>query len=108
LGAVFRQGLRPALTRYFGEHWPLWIAIAMPLIIYDLGVYGLAILGVVALWRSRKFYLLFVILSIIGYWLALAAIGAAPRYRLPLMPFLIILGAWGLFNMGNRSPVGGR
>jgi len=108
LGAVFRQGLRPALTRYFGEHWPLWVAIAMPLIIYDLGVYGLAIFGVAVLWRSRKFYLLFIILSIIGYWLALAAIGAAPRYRLPLMPFLIILSAWGLFNLGTRSPVGGR
>jgi hypothetical protein len=107
LGAAFRQGLRPALARYFGEHWLFWVATAVPLIIYDLGVYGLAIFGVAVLWRSRKFYLLFIILSIIGYWLALAAIGAAPRYRLPLMPFLIMLAAWGLFNLRTRSPIGG-
>jgi hypothetical protein len=101
LGAVFRQGLHAALIRYFGEHWPLWVVAALPLIILDLGVYGLAIFGIVALWRSREFSLLFILLAIIGYWLALAAIGAAPRYRAPIMPFLDMLAAWGLLNVGE-------
>ncbi|MFZ5447748.1 MAG: glycosyltransferase family 39 protein [Thermodesulfobacteriota bacterium] len=108
LGAVFRQGLQAALTRYFGEHWPFWVAAALPLIIFELGVYGLAVIGIAALWRSRDFYLLFILLAIIGYWLALAAIGAAPRYRAPVMPFLDLLAAWGLFTFGSRSWVGSR
>jgi 4-amino-4-deoxy-L-arabinose transferase-like glycosyltransferase len=99
LGAVFRQGLQAALARYFGEHWPYYVAAAMPLILFELGVYGLAIFGIAALWRSRDFSLLFFLLAIIGYWLALAAIGAAPRYRAPIMPFLDLLAAWGLLNM---------
>ncbi len=103
LGAVFREGLRPALSRYFGKYWAWWAAAALPLILYDLWVYGLAILGVAALWRTRNFFRLFLILALIGYWLALAAIGAAPRYRLPLMPFLVILAAWGWFNFRNLA-----
>lgn len=102
LGAVFREGLRPALSRYFGKYWVWWVAAALPLILYELLVYALAVLGAVALWHRRNFFRLFLILALMGYWLALAAIGAAPRYRLPLMPFLAILAAWGWFNF--RKP----
>jgi hypothetical protein len=108
LGAVFREGLRPALSRYFGKYWVWWAVAALPLILYDLWVYGLAILGVTALWRTRNFFRLFLILALMGYWLALAAIGAAPRYRLPLMPFLIILAAWGWFNFRNPAADSGQ
>jgi len=106
LGAVFRQGLRPALMRYFGERWPWWVAGALPLILYDLALYAGAVWGVARLWRSRNFFLLLLILSVIGYWMALAAIGGAPRYRLPLMPLVIILAAWGWFNLSQ--PTSGR
>jgi hypothetical protein len=99
LGAIIRDGLRPALIRYFGESWYLYVIFALPLIFFDLAIYGLAFWGTLNLWRSRDFFRLFLVLSIIVYWLAISAVGGAPRYRLPLDPFLIILSAWGWFTL---------
>jgi hypothetical protein len=107
-GLVFQKGLRPALAMYFGKNWALWVWGVAPLILYDLLVYILACRGIIALCRGRQFYLLFLLLTIIGYWVAISAMGGLPRYRLPLMPYLIFLAAWGLFNLPVWSPVGGQ
>jgi hypothetical protein len=94
-GSLIQQGLRPALTQYFGPHWPLWVVAALPLIVYDMAVYLLALGGMVALWRSRSWLLLLILASMIGYFLAASAIIGLPRYRLPAMPYYITLAAWG-------------
>lgn len=94
-GALVQQGLLPALAQYFGPNWPFWVAAAVPLIVYDLAVYLLALWGIVALWRARSWFLLLVLVSTIGYFLAISAISGLPRYRLPVMPYFIILAAFG-------------
>lgn len=97
-GALVQQGLRPALAQYFGPNWPFWVAAAAPLMVYDMALYLLALGGIVALWRSRSWFLLLILVSIIGYFLAASAIIGLPRYRLPAMPFFITLAAWGWCN----------
>ncbi len=94
-GALIQKGLRPALAQYFGPHWPIWVAAAMPLIIFDMTVYLLALWGIVALWRSRSWFILLFMVSIIGYFLLTSAVAGLPRYRLPAMPYFITLAAWG-------------
>jgi hypothetical protein len=106
-GVMFQQGVKAALVTYFGPYWFLWLAAGLPLILYDLGVYVLALWGMVALWRNRGFYLLFMLLALIGYWVAVSGIVGFQRYRLPLMPFMIILAAWGWFNLRQAAPAGG-
>jgi len=98
-----RQGIQVALTHYFGKYWPLWLAAALPFILYDLVLYLLAGWGIIGLWRIHNFWLLSLLLAIIGYWAAISSLGGIPRYRLPLMPYLIALAAWGWVAWSERS-----
>jgi len=100
-----RQGIQVALASYFGKYWPLWVAAALPLILYDLGIYLLALWGILRLWRTRSFFLLLMLIAIMGYWVAVSSLGGIPRYRLPLMPYLIALAAWGWFKAREPFPV---
>jgi len=103
-GALIQQGLRPALLKYFGPYWPFWVAAAVPLIVYDLSLYLLTLAGIVGLCRSRSWFLLLILVSVIGYFLAISAIIGLPRYRLPAMPCYIILAARGWYcTWGSKS-----
>jgi hypothetical protein len=98
-GTLFRAGMVLALTEYFGPRWKLWLAASVPLILFDLALYALALMGAIRLWKGRSYYLLIVFALILGYWIAVSAIGAMPRYRLPMMPFLISLAAGGALSL---------
>jgi 4-amino-4-deoxy-L-arabinose transferase-like glycosyltransferase len=102
-GPLIQQGLRPALAQYFGPHWPFWVAGAVPLMVYDLTVYLLTLWGIVVLWRSPSRFVLLILVSIIGYFLAVSAISGLPRYRLPVMPYFLTLAAWGWYNCATQS-----
>jgi hypothetical protein len=97
-GVLVQQGLRPALLHYFGPNWPFWVGAAVPLIVYDIFLYILSFWGVVALCRSRNCFLLLILLSVIGYFLVISAFIGFPRFRLPAMPFYVILAALGWHN----------
>lgn len=99
LGTFFRAGMVPALMQYFGPRWQLWLAALVPLMLFDLALYALALTGAIKLWKGRSYYLLAVFVLILGYWIAVSAIGAMPRYRLPMTPFLISLAAVGTVGL---------
>jgi hypothetical protein len=98
-GTLFRAGMVPALTEYFGPRWQLWLAASSPLVLFDVALYALVLIGAVRLWKDRRFHLLIFFTLILGYWIAVSAIGAMPRYRLPMMPFLICLAAGGAVSL---------
>jgi hypothetical protein len=102
LGILFRVGMVPALREYFGPRWQLWVAASFPLILFDLVLYTLALIGTIRLWKDGSYYRLVVFALLLGYWIPVSAIGAMPRYRLPMMPFLISLAAQGAVSLLGR------
>lgn len=92
-GILFKAGPRAALANYFGPRWPIWVAASTPMILYDLFVYALALLGAIRLLKARRYFLLLFFLLMIGYWTAASSVASMPRYRFPMMPFLICLAS---------------
>jgi hypothetical protein len=91
-GILFRSGPKAALNNYFGSNWPVWVAASIPMILFDILVYVLAFFGGIRLLRNRSYFLFSFFVLMIAYWTALSAIASMPRYRFPMMPFLICLG----------------
>ncbi len=103
-GILFRSGPKAALSKYFGPQWPAWVAGSAPMILFDLTVYILALLGALRLWRNGSYFLFFFFVITIAYWTAASAIASMPRYRFPMMPFLICLAAGAVSGPWRSDP----
>ena len=66
-------------------------------IAFPFGLLGpLAILGMVLAWRSRNPFVVLLVLYIFTYSLSVILFFVAARYRVPVLPVLLIFAAWAL------------
>ena len=75
------------------------IILAIFLIIVLLLQYIFTLTGIVALVRQKNYFPLFVLLSVILYLTILSSTFGIGRYRYPIMPFYLILGAVGIISL---------
>jgi 4-amino-4-deoxy-L-arabinose transferase-like glycosyltransferase len=101
LAILNQKGLMAAIQRYFGSSIGL-IAFLLPSILL-LGVtyLGWGTATVQMLWEKRFFPVLVLSLPIF-YGLLLPGAPSNPRFRVPVMPFICILAAAGIFSLWQR------
>jgi hypothetical protein len=97
LAVLKQEGLAAAVRHYFdGRLWTLWL-LAPPIALLALTYLGWAV-GSLRLLVRRQFYP-FLILSLpIAYGLLLPGSPSNPRFRVPVMPYICILAAFGLMS----------
>ncbi|HEY4800771.1 MAG TPA: glycosyltransferase family 39 protein [Bacteroidia bacterium] len=59
--------------------------------------YLFSFIGLFKLLREKKYFILFILIGLIGYHCALTGVIGVNRYKLPITPFYIILASYGIY-----------
>lgn len=95
LDVIKQQGKLAGVTHYFeGDYRGLILLI--PFIILLLITYAGVVVGSIKLLKEKIFFDLAILLLPFAYSVLLPGSPSNPRFRVPVMPFLVILAAFGL------------
>jgi hypothetical protein len=98
LDMIKQKGLWAGVVHYFdGDYRGLILLV--PFIILLLITYIGASIAIFRLFQKKRFYELAILLLPITYGLLLPGSPSNPRFRVPIMPFLVILAAYGLIYL---------
>jgi 4-amino-4-deoxy-L-arabinose transferase-like glycosyltransferase len=105
LSVLQRDGLTAAMRHYFGgQLWLAWLLGPFSLLL--LINYLSAVWGAWMLVRWRNWSTLVVLLAPLAYYLVLPGPASVPRFRVPVVPYLMLLSGLGLhMALRPRAPV---
>jgi 4-amino-4-deoxy-L-arabinose transferase-like glycosyltransferase len=98
LSVLNQQGIMPAIEHYFaGRIW--LICLVLPWIALLGIIYMADVLGVYVLGRRKDWFGLALLLFPVLYYLLLPGAPSNPRFRVPVMPYLCLLGGIGCIQL---------
>ncbi len=100
--AFFKQEVWPSLQGIINTP-TLWLKIFFLLLLTLIIMFYLAVItGATFMWRNKKISELSLLICTIVYFTTLSVPSANLRYRIPIMPFLIVLAAFAIVKLWNR------
>ncbi len=100
LGVLNQRGLLAAIDHYFGDR--IWlISLVLPWIALLGIIYLTGMLGMYALARRKAWFGLALLLFPVLYFLLLPGAPSNPRFRVPVMPYLCLLGGIGCVHLAR-------
>jgi 4-amino-4-deoxy-L-arabinose transferase-like glycosyltransferase len=102
ISAFFRQEVWPSFQGIINTP-TLWLKIFF-IFMLTLFVmfYVSVIIGSVIMWQDKKFSELLLLISIIGYFTILSVPSGNMRFRIPFMPYMMILAAYAIVKLWNK------
>jgi len=104
VGSTDNKGLMSLVKTAFQVKNPLELSIIFAAAAFLLLLYIFMSLGVYLAVKQKKTTEILLLLTIVAYFvLASAPLPPNPRYRMPIMPFIIILSCYGLSNLRKST-----
>ena len=103
--SLARRGLLSTLQNYMRESGLRVILYTVFVLLLFLAEYSLALAGIAALVRARAFPLLIFLLLPVLYFVMITGPAGMGRFKLPFVPYYLILAAIGMMTLFRRTAV---